>query len=92
MEEGRLEEMLDNPIHPYTKELLRCVKSLDDNDDKLYSLQGMPPDPRELGEECPFHYRCVNADEECLKEIPKLVEIGERKIRCIKCRGRISNE
>ena len=40
MEEGTISEVLENPLHPYTKALLRCMESLNDNDEKLYSLAG----------------------------------------------------
>lgn len=87
MEEGSTEEVLSNPLHPYTKELLTCVESLDANDEKLYSLQGKAPTPQEFGEQCPFYDRCKNSNDECVTAIPKLQVFGGRKVRCILAKG-----
>lgn len=83
MEEGNTEEVLENPLHPYTKELIQCVESLNNNENKLYSLDGKAPSPEEFKKQCPFYDRCKYAKDECLKEIPETKEVGNRKIRCI---------
>jgi oligopeptide/dipeptide ABC transporter ATP-binding protein len=82
MEEGKLDEVLNGPLHPYTGELLRCVNSLDENDEMLYTLQGMPPGPLDFKEECPFYSRCKVGREECLKGIPEVNDVDGRRVRC----------
>lgn len=87
MEEGSTEEVLSSPLHPYTKELLNCVESLDANDEKLYSLEGKAPTPQEFGEQCPFYDRCKSSNDECATAIPKMQVFGGRKVRCILAKG-----
>lgn len=85
MEEGNVEDVLCNPYHPYTKELISCAKSLDNNDKKLYTLEGKTPGAEELRDECPFYMRCKNKCGDCLIDIPELKHINStRKVRCIK--------
>lgn len=85
MEEGNVNDVLKNPLHPYTKELISCAKSLDNNDKKLYTLDGKTPGAEELKDECPFNRRCKSKCDACNHGIPQLMKIdGTRKARCIK--------
>ena len=85
MEEGNVNDVLKNPLHPYTKELISCAKSLDNNDKKLYTLDGKTPGAEELKDECPFNRRCKSKCDACNHGIPQLKKIdGTRKARCIK--------
>ncbi|MFT9497659.1 ABC transporter ATP-binding protein [Anaerosolibacter sp.] len=84
MEEGTVQEILENPIHPYTKELLKCVASLNEGEASLYSLEGMPPNPYELKKECPFCDRCKHSIDPCWEGIPPMVNLKEyRRARCV---------
>ncbi|MBB6215782.1 oligopeptide/dipeptide ABC transporter ATP-binding protein [Anaerosolibacter carboniphilus] len=84
MEEGRVQEVLENPIHPYTIELLKCVASLNEGEESLYSLEGMPPNPYQLGNQCPFYERCNDRIDLCRESIPPMVDLqGNRRARCV---------
>lgn len=84
MEEGLTDEVLFNPLHPYTSGLIKCAGSLDNNEDILYSLNGIALSPAEYKDECPFYNRCYKKSPECKKHIPPLIELGNgRKVRCI---------
>lgn len=84
VEEGSLDEITKSPLHPYTKELYKCAKSLDNAKETLYTMKGSPINPAEFKDECPFVYRCEKAKEICKEKIPSLIEIGGgRKVRCI---------
>jgi oligopeptide/dipeptide ABC transporter ATP-binding protein len=84
MEKGQVEDVLDNPVHPYTRELMNCANSMNKNDRILYTLDGKTPNPQELKDECPFYSRCKSKSEACLDGIPKLRSIDNgRVIRCI---------
>ena len=51
VEEGRPEELLSDPRHPYTWALLHAAPRLDANesgDRRLITIEGQPPDPRAL--------------------------------------------
>jgi peptide/nickel transport system ATP-binding protein len=87
MEEGTVEEVLNNPRHPYTRELLRCVESLNANEECLYSLQGKAPSPQEFKDQCPFYDRCKYKRDECTTAIPEITTIESRRIRCVLEKG-----
>jgi peptide/nickel transport system ATP-binding protein len=84
VEEGTLDEILEHPLHPYTRELIRCASSLDGVEKTLYTLDGAPPTPGEFKDECPFYPRCKYKTKECLEAIPDMVEAHGRKVRCVR--------
>ncbi len=84
VEEGTIDEIFKDPFHPYTKELIVCASSLTRGDDIVYTLEGFPPTPFEFGNECPFANRCKVRLPECTSGIPRTLEIGKRKVRCIR--------
>lgn len=90
MEEGSCFDVMSNPLHPYTRELLNCVKSLNCNEKRLYTLDGMPPSPFDFKEECPFLKRCSLKNNECENKIPSL--IGLKSGRTVRCVHRIGGE
>ena len=78
VEESTVEEIFENPQHPYTKGLLSSVKSLGERSKELYSIPGNVPTPQqyqELG--CRFATRCPFATEICFKEEPKMFDIND---------------
>jgi len=84
MEEGSTPEILDDPLHPYTRALISCTESLDSNDGVLYSLPGVPLAPHEFADECPFAARCADVRDACRERIPPTVTIGSRRVRCVR--------
>lgn len=82
LEEGKMEEVFNQPLHPYTKQLLRCVMSLDKDDKKVHVLEGNPITPKEFRNACPFYERCQKKADLCTSDIPPMTAIGERKVRC----------
>lgn len=84
VEEGTIEEIFDNPLHPYTKELIKCSSSLAQGENVMYTLEGTPPTPFEFKNECPFYSRCQLREIACTLQIPQITEINNRKVRCIR--------
>ena len=77
VEEGPVETVLNDPRHPYTVGLLRCIPRGGTRKDhgRLDTIAGFLP---QLGTEtpgCVFADRCVLADERCITEEPPLVEV-----------------
>jgi peptide/nickel transport system ATP-binding protein len=85
VEEGRPEDLLTDPRHPYTWALLHAAPRLDDEvnaDRRLATIEGQPPDARDWPEGCRFRARCPFAVEACAQH-PELLPVGDnRSARC----------
>ncbi|HEX9566477.1 MAG TPA: ABC transporter ATP-binding protein [Thermoplasmata archaeon] len=68
VEFGPLEEVYENPRHPYTKALLRAVPNRYKTDGSLPSLRGTVPNLSRIPSGCPFHPRCPLAKPVCSKD------------------------
>ncbi len=75
IESGSKEAIFDNPSHPYTLGLFKAVPHLDDEEDRLNPISGLPPDPSRLIAGCNFSPRCPYASEKCRTEKQELIEI-----------------
>ncbi|WP_346934784.1 ABC transporter ATP-binding protein [Clostridium sp.] len=82
MEETTVEEIFDNPKHPYTIGLLNSTPDIEQDTERLANIPGVVPNPIFLPEGCPFNPRCERAMEICSKECPSLKSYGGHKVRC----------
>ena len=89
VEFGSLEQIFENPSHPYTKALLCSVPVLGLADDqKLETIPGATPNPADVGEGCEFADRCSACCAECRKgRIPAYEVEPGHKVRCVKFKG-----
>ena len=77
---GRIVEMapvakiFEEPLHPYTRGLLRCLPHPSRFGQPLSSIEGAPPDLRQAGAGCRFAPRCPLALESCRRDEPALDE------------------
>lgn len=83
MEEGAMTQVMSEPLHPYTQALRHCAQSMYQNGTELFTLSGAPPTPAEFKSECPFAPRCAHKLEVCLQEIPEMLTVQNRKVRCV---------
>ena len=67
-------EILNNPLHPYTKGLLESFPRLE-GDERLNAIQGNVPDLSDPPAGCRFHPRCPFAMDTCRSDPPSLLEI-----------------
>lgn len=74
VEEGSIDNIFENPRHPYTIGLLNAVPNVDKDDFEIKPIPGTFPNITEDIGGCRFHPRCEYANERCLKEIPKEIE------------------
>ena len=58
VETGSVEEVIDHPIHPYTKALLRSIPRIEHSEEELQPISGSIPSPFEVFPGCPFYSRC----------------------------------
>ena len=81
VEEGRTNEVISAPRHPYTKGLLNSIPKIGSKE-KINAIPGMVPDLMGLTEACPFAPRCACHTDDCSRKI-ELKEIEEgRYVRC----------
>lgn len=75
VEKGSAEALFYNPLHPYTRGLLRSIPSIaDDPDVDAKVIGGQPPNLLNLPKGCHFRPRCENAMAVCAQELPALCE------------------
>ena len=82
-----VEELFKNPLHPYTKALMKSIPHLDTKSERLYALRGMVPSFINMGDECKFCNR-FDPDECACKGTKKSYELFEASpnhfVRCNK--------
>ena len=76
VEEGKVEDVFNDPRHPYTRALLGAVPSLTGPRRQLQSLPGHPPDLFNVPTDCVFAPRCPLAEEICLTKSPSPTPIN----------------
>jgi oligopeptide/dipeptide ABC transporter ATP-binding protein len=75
-------EIFDNPRHPYTRALLRCLPRIDGPVRELASVEGQPPDLSLGMGGCRFAPRCAMAVEAC-REYPPERDLGaQHRVSC----------
>ena len=70
IEEGPVEQIFNNPSHPYTIGLLNSVPNVDDPDFELEPIPGNMPGLTENIPGCRFHPRCKFAMDKCKVMVP----------------------
>ncbi len=72
VEEAPVARLFDHPLHPYTRGLLECGPSLDQDHERLVAIQGALPDPARRPAGCRFTPRCRHAVAACAVALPPL--------------------
>ncbi len=83
VEYGPVEQIFEQPRHPYTVGLLRSIPPMDRDLKRLDAIPGIVPGPDNLPIGCKFNTRCLLASEKCLADEPDLELVdGHRQSRC----------
>jgi oligopeptide/dipeptide ABC transporter ATP-binding protein len=81
VEEGPVEQIFENPQHPYTWSLLRSIPRVDAvRHERLRSIEGIAPDLLHPPAGCRFHPRCPFRIEKCLTDQPRLEEVKPNQV------------
>ncbi len=77
VERGNVDDIYDDPRHPYTLALLKSLPRVDrSSKERLATIPGLPPDLLGLPPGCPFTTRCAYVVERCHQENPRLEPAG----------------
>ncbi|MCC8181089.1 MAG: ABC transporter ATP-binding protein [Planctomycetes bacterium] len=76
VEASPVDDLYENPLHPYTIGLLNSLPRVDGEYRKLESIDGMPPILREMPSYCPFANRCKRCADMCRTANPPLHDAG----------------
>ncbi len=83
VEDGRVEDILWKPLHPYTEGLLRSIPSLEEKQERLYMIEGVVPNLLNLPQGCYFSPRCPYAMNICREKQPPMIQKdGDRRVSC----------
>ncbi len=85
VERAETEKLYAHPAHPYTEGLIKSVPRMDTTKkgNRLYSIEGQPPNVIDLPPCCPFHPRCPKVMEVCRHAYPPLRQLGEgHEVNC----------
>jgi oligopeptide/dipeptide ABC transporter ATP-binding protein len=84
VERGSVDEVIENPRHPYTQGLLNCLPRITTKQQKLQPISGNVPDLAELPPGCAFAPRCSFVRDECWIADVTLRRVGaDHYARCI---------
>jgi oligopeptide/dipeptide ABC transporter ATP-binding protein len=80
VEMGSTLQVFDNPSHPYTRALLRCLPDVGLKREQLVEIGGQPPDLARLPQGCPFAPRCPERQPICDETYPPTVPVASGHI------------
>jgi peptide/nickel transport system ATP-binding protein len=82
VETGSTEDVIERPLHPYTRGLIGSVPSHNRRGAKLTQIPGLPPSLSSLPAGCAFRPRCGQASALCREEPEERAVGGGRRLRC----------
>ena len=83
VETGTVDDVLEHPLHPYTRGLLDSVPGRNTPGRPLAQIPGMTPSLLALGEGCAFRERCARAMDDCRVAPSIRVPSPGRALRCV---------
>ena len=84
VEYASVEELFNNPLHPYTLGLMNCIPRLDLDREELSTIRGTVPNLNNMPKGCLFSSRCDYAQDICSEKVPDLINKNGHQVRCFK--------
>ena len=86
VEQGTLDELFYDPMHPYSWGLLGSITRVDrDRSQRLAAIPGLPPSLLHTPKGCHFRPRCVHAFEHCTEDPALSARIPENAEHLDRC-------
>lgn len=83
MEDAPTDVIMNHPAHPYTMGLIQSAPKLEEQVERLHSIEGAVPDIRNMPKGCRFCTRCPQATDLCRETEPQVKEIAQGHfVRC----------
>ncbi len=82
VEQAPVDELFEDPKHPYTQGLLHALPHISVKREKLIPIPGVVPPPQMMPPGCRFAPRCPYALSRCWQERPELEINAGRPLRC----------
>ena len=76
IEQGTVQEIFHNPMHPYTIGLQKSKPTLDSDSDTLFNIPGNVPNPINMPNYCYFRERCSSCTKKCAGEYPGMIRVS----------------
>ena len=76
IEQGTVQEIFHNPMHPYTIGLQKSKPTLDSNSDTLFNIPGNVPNPINMPDYCYFRERCSSCVKKCAGAYPGMIQVS----------------
>jgi len=86
VEEGTLDELFYDPMHPYSWGLLGSITRVDrDRAQRLPAIPGLPPSLLRTPQGCHFRPRCIHAFDRCTEDPPLAARIPDNAEHLDRC-------
>ena len=76
IEQGTVDEIFHNPLHPYTIGLQKSKPTLDSDSEELYNIPGNVPNPINMPNYCYFKERCAKCIGKCSGDYPGMIQVS----------------
>jgi len=83
VEYGTTAEVIEAPLHPYTRALLRATPRVEDLAQAVLPIAGTVPDMVNFPAQCHFFARCPHREEACRIRVPLAFVPGTHQARCV---------
>ena len=76
IEQGTVQEIFHNPMHPYTIGLQKSKPTMRSDSDTLFNIPGNVPNPVNMPKHCFFKERCSMCNGKCAGDYPCMVQVS----------------
>lgn len=82
MEYSSVKELFADPLHPYTRGLLKTIPQIARKQERLEEIKGTVPHMSRVPPGCRFNDRCSERLPVCIEKTPPVTEVRGRSVRC----------